>query len=87
MEKEKQETCIPIHDLFFCAFALQKGLRGVPRAVNDRIAFMYRNDETFKEILKSFYEPQEGFSLTEYIEAMKRIKSLMYQAKQEGRRD
>jgi hypothetical protein len=73
---------IPIHDIHFAAFTILHNLIPQLKKINGRITFLYPSSETFHKLLRDFFEIQERFSLIDYIDALKKAKSLMYAAKE-----
>ena len=73
---------IPVHDVHFAAFAILHKLTPKLKRINSRIAFVYPATEQFYKLLNGFYNEQ--VNLIDYIDALKKAKSLMYAAKEEG---
>ena len=73
---------IPIHDVHFAAFTLLHNVGPQLRRINNRITFCYCASKEFFKLVEAFYKTQDGFSLPDYIDALKKAKSLMYAAKE-----
>jgi len=69
---------IPISDSYFAAYAALHDVTPQLKKINNRVSFIFPATDKFYELVKSFYETQDHFSLTDYIDALKKIKSLMY---------
>jgi len=78
---------IPIHDVHFAAFTLYHKFTPRLKLVNNRVAFVYLANETFYKLMEDYYQTQKDFNLPDYIDALKRAKSLMYAVKEGGSHD
>jgi len=75
---------IPIHDIHFAAFTILHNVTPQLKRINNRIAFIYPASKTFYTLMADYYKPQDHFDLVDYIDALKKAKSLMYAAKESG---
>ncbi len=73
---------IPIHDVHFAAFTILHNLTPQLKKINGRITFLYPASEKFYRLIENYYKTQDGFNLADYIDALKKAKSLMYAAKE-----
>lgn len=73
---------IPIHDVHFAAFTILHNLTPQLKKINNRIAFVYPATKQFYKLYSDFLN--EHVNLADYIDALKKAKSLMYAAKEAG---
>lgn len=78
------EQTLPIADIYFTAFASHHGLHAKIDYKNGRVTFLFPNDPLFLDLAQRFYD-NEPIPISDFVSELKRIKSLMYGAKESGR--
>lgn len=79
------EKAIPISDPHFAAFAALKKFPPKIENRNGRVNFLFPAEDEFFSLVQRFYD-NEAVPVADFVAALKRIKSMMWAAK-EGDRD
>jgi hypothetical protein len=74
---------LPLTDIYFTAFASLHGLAAKLARQDNRIVFLFPNDEKIKDLSKRYYG-NEAVPIIQYVDELKKIKSAMYLAKEGG---